>query len=51
SVGTLGIHRVGLFLALNAAFWSAACIVISGTLYVGSWIEFWDFWKKIPIWS
>ena len=51
SVGTLGIHRVGLFLALNAAFWSACCIVISGTLYVGSWIEFWDFWKKIPIWS
>ena len=51
SIGTLGIHRVGLFLALNAAFWSACCIVISGTLYVGSWIEFWDFWKKIPIWS
>ena len=51
SVGTLGIHRVGLFLALNAGFWSAICIVISGTLYVGSWIEFWDFWKKIPIWS
>ena len=36
SVGTLGIHRVGLFLALNAAFWSAVCIVISGTLYAGS---------------
>jgi len=51
SVGTLGIHRVGLFLALNAGFWSAICIVISGTLYVGSWPEFWDFWKKIPIWS
>ena len=51
SVGTLGIHRVGLFLALNAAFWSAVCIVISGTLYAGSWIEFWDFWRKIPIWS
>ncbi len=51
SVGTLGIHRVGLFLALSAAFWSAICIVISGTLYVGSWPEFWDFWKKIPIWS
>ena len=51
SVGTLGIHRVGLFLALSAAFWSAVCIVISGTLYAGSWIEFWDFWRKIPIWS
>ncbi|MBD2841113.1 photosynthetic reaction center subunit L [Erythrobacter rubeus] len=51
SVGTLGIHRVGLFLALNAGFWSAICIVISGTLYVGSWPEFWDFWRKIPIWE
>ena len=51
SVGTLGIHRVGLFLALNAAFWSAVCIVISGTLYVGSWPEFWEFWRQIPIWS
>jgi photosynthetic reaction center L subunit len=29
SVGTLGIHRVGLLLALNAGFWSAVCIVIS----------------------
>lgn len=51
SVGTLGIHRVGLFLALSAAFWSAVCIVISGTLYVGSWPEFWEFWRKIPIWE
>ncbi len=51
SVGTLGIHRVGLILALNAGFWSAACIVISGPLYVGSWPEFWEFWKAIPIWS
>jgi photosynthetic reaction center L subunit len=30
SVGTLGIHRLGLILALNAGFWSAVCIVISG---------------------
>jgi photosynthetic reaction center L subunit len=26
SIGTLGIHRLGLFLALNAAFWSAVCM-------------------------
>ena len=50
SVGTIGIHRVGLFLALSAGFWSAVCIVISGPLYEGSWIEFWDFWKNIPAW-
>lgn len=51
SVGTLGIHRVGLFLALSAAFWSAICIVISGTLMTGSWVEWWDWWRAIPIWS
>ena len=51
SVGTLGIHRVGLFLALNAAFWSAVCIVISGTLMTGSWVEWWDWWRAIPIWA
>jgi photosynthetic reaction center L subunit len=30
SIGTLGIHRLGLLLALNAGFWSAVCIIISG---------------------
>lgn len=50
SVGTLGIHRVGLFLALNAGVWSAICIVISGPFYEGSWIDWWDFWKNVPIW-
>ena len=33
SVGTLGIHRLGLFLALSAGFWSAVCIVISGPFW------------------
>jgi photosynthetic reaction center L subunit len=50
SVGTLGIHRVGLYLALNAGIWSAICIVISGPFYEGSWIDWWDFWKNVPIW-
>jgi len=51
SVGTLGIHRVGLFLALNAGFWSAICIVISGTLTTGSWVEWWDWWRAVPMWQ
>jgi photosynthetic reaction center L subunit len=50
SVGTIGIHRVGLFLALNAGIWSAICIVISGPLYNESWVTFWDGWKNIPLW-
>ncbi|MEM9010571.1 MAG: photosynthetic reaction center subunit L [Pseudomonadota bacterium] len=51
SVGTLGIHRVGLLLALNAGFWSAVCIVISGTIWFDPWIEWWDWWAELPIWD
>ncbi|MEL7302907.1 MAG: photosynthetic reaction center subunit L [Pseudomonadota bacterium] len=52
SIGTLGIHRLGLFLALNAGFWSAVCIVISGPIWTSSWIEWWDFnWLGTPWWS
>ncbi len=50
SIGTLGIHRLGLFLALSAGFWSAVCIVISGPFYQGSWPEWWEGWRNLPIW-
>ncbi|MEM1040212.1 MAG: photosynthetic reaction center subunit L [Pseudomonadota bacterium] len=49
SVGTLGIHRVGLFLALNAGIWSAICIVISGPFWEGPWSVWWDWWLELPI--
>ncbi|MEL6435147.1 MAG: photosynthetic reaction center subunit L, partial [Pseudomonadota bacterium] len=51
SIGTLGIHRVGLYLALNAGFWSAVCIIISGPLWTESWISWWDGWRNIAIWN
>jgi photosynthetic reaction center L subunit len=51
SVGTLGIHRVGLFVALNAGFWSAVCIVISGPFWTRGWPEWWNWWLDLPIWS
>ncbi|WP_033920129.1 photosynthetic reaction center subunit L [Sphingomonas sp. 37zxx] len=51
SVGTLGIHRVGLFLALSAGFWSAVCIIISGPLWTRGWPEWWTWWLDLPIWS
>jgi len=51
SVGTIGIHRLGLFLALNAGFWSAVCIIIAGPLYAEGWPEWWEWWRNIPIWS
>jgi photosynthetic reaction center L subunit len=51
SVGTLGIHRVGLFLALSAGFWSAVCIIISGPFWTRGWPEWWTWWLNLPIWS
>jgi photosynthetic reaction center L subunit len=50
SVGTLGIHRLGLLLALNAGFWSAVCIIISGPLWTESWPSWWNWWLELPIW-
>ncbi|MDT7933147.1 MAG: photosynthetic reaction center subunit L [Sphingomonadaceae bacterium] len=50
SIGTLGIHRLGLFLALNAGFWSAVCIIISGPLWTRGWPEWWTWWLNLPIW-
>ena len=51
TIGTLGIHRLGLFLALSAAFWSAICIVISGPFWTRGWPEWWGWWLNLPIWS
>lgn len=53
SIGTLGIHRLGLFLALNAGVWSAICIVISGPFWPENspWSEWWNWWLNIPIWA
>jgi photosynthetic reaction center L subunit len=51
SIGTLGIHRLGLFLALSAGFWSAVCIVISGPVWSKGWPEWWDIWRNMPIWG
>jgi len=51
SIGTVGIHRLGLLLALNAGFWSAACMILAGPLYQGSFPEWWSWWRSIPIWS
>jgi len=51
SIGTLGIHRLGLFLALSAAFWSAVCIIISGPFWTKGWPEWWGWWLNLPIWK
>jgi photosynthetic reaction center L subunit len=51
SIGSLGIHRLGLFLALNAGLWSAICIIISGPFWTRGWPEWWNWWLSLPIWS
>jgi photosynthetic reaction center L subunit len=53
SIGTLGIHRLGLFLALAAVFFSAVCIIISGPIWKdgNAWADWWQWWVKMPIWS
>jgi photosynthetic reaction center L subunit len=50
SVGTLGIHRLGTFLAVSAAFWSAICILISGPFWTRGWPEWWNWYLNLPIW-
>ncbi len=50
STGTLGIHRIGLFCAINAAFWSGCCIIASGPFWTKGWPEWWNWWFNIPVW-
>ncbi len=51
SIGPLGIHRLGWFLAMNAGVWSAICIVISGPFWTRGWPEWWNWWLNLPIWG
>jgi len=51
SIGTLGIHRLGMFLAVSAAFWSAICIIISGPFWSKGWPEWWNWWLELPVWN
>lgn len=51
SVGTLGIHRLGLVMALAAVFFSAVCIILSGPFWTRGWPEWWNWWLNLPWWS
>ena len=51
SIGTLGIHRLGLLLSLSAVFFSAVCIIISGTIYFDQWVDWWKWWVNLPWWA
>ncbi len=51
SIGPLGIHRLGLFLALNAVLWSCVCMLLSGPWWTRGWPEWWLWWPNLPIWA
>jgi photosynthetic reaction center L subunit len=51
SIGALGIHRLGLFLALSAGIWSAICIIISGPFWTRGWPDWWSWWLSLPVWN
>ena len=50
SIGELGIHRLGYFLAINAGVWSAICMIIAGPFWTHGWPYWWNWWLSIPIW-
>jgi hypothetical protein len=50
SIGSLGIHRLGLVLAVSAGVTAAICIVISGPFWTRGWPEWWGWWLNLPIW-
>ncbi len=51
SIGTLGIHRLGLFLALSAGIFSAICMIISGPVWSLGWPEWWDGFNRLSVWG
>jgi photosynthetic reaction center M subunit/photosynthetic reaction center L subunit len=50
SVGEIGIHRLGFWLAVASVLFSNLCIFLSGTL-ISDWAGFWAFWDAFPVWE
>ena len=52
SIGTIGIHRLGLFLALSApASGAPSASSSAGPVLVSKgWPEWWSWWLNLPIW-
>lgn len=50
SIGAIGIHRLGLSLALLAVLFSNLCIILSGPFWTRGWPEWWTWWLNLPIW-
>ncbi|HMQ51096.1 MAG TPA: photosynthetic reaction center subunit M [Anaerolineae bacterium] len=50
SIGEIGIHRLGLWVAMASVLFSNLCIFLSGTL-VYNWSGFWSFVDNLPFWE
>lgn len=50
SIGEIGIHRLGFWMAMAAVLFANLCIFLSGTL-VYNWSAFWTFWDGFPGWK
>lgn len=50
SIGEVGIHRLGFWVAISSVLFANLCIFLSGTLVL-NWTGFWSFWDKLPIWE
>jgi len=50
SIGAIGIHRLGLWLAVLAVIFSDICILLSGPFWTRGWQEWWGWWLDLPIW-
>lgn len=50
SIGEVGIHRLGFWMAMAAVLFANLCIFLSGTL-VFNWTNFWTFFDKLPFWE
>ena len=50
SIGEIGIHRLGFWVAVASVLFSNLCIFLTGTL-VYNWAGFWRFWDKLPVWE
>jgi photosynthetic reaction center L subunit len=51
SIGSLGIHRLGYLIAINAGVWSAICILISGPFWSRGWPYWYNWYMNIPVWG
>ncbi|MBE7219830.1 MAG: photosynthetic reaction center subunit L [Caulobacteraceae bacterium] len=49
SIGAVGLHRLGAFFAINAGFWSAICIIISGPFWDRGWPYWYNWFLSLPI--